>query len=564
MKINKVLISAVAFILAVCQLTGCAGTTQDEMSSLVNSEPTIEMEVPVLSGETSEVETSEVEIIEEQAKELVWTYLARMSTYSDVRKEVNSALEIVDNTGSIYVDLEGNHELNNTLYNALRNDTFVNKQLNNEETVELLRDSVLDVFTDVEYADAMAAMFNSYWDLLPEFNGEETTEFNGSAPLTRAQAMTLVMRATTQVTEDGKPKSNAEFEKAVGDTPYTDFAAYLNDNCYINTDDNSLTEENFNGTMTRAEYIYMVMKTVYGDEINTFDVSKVAMSDCVDGGSISSEQGYTSNNGRALTLEFMLNNPDGGLETSLYKAVAKAVDLAIITAETRWDEPVTKTEAIEILVDTVSSLPTVTEETVGYNEDELREHGKEWYNRYKDEITCNEETFVNEFVEYVVSGSTEVDAAREVYLTYLKIRLQEPAQTEVVVTPIDDGSDVAEVVVKPVTTTATTTTAKPTESTKPTESKPAESKPETKPTANDYSNIKWGDPLPDNLTNKRGKKATKVKWKETEGGKFVKIDGGYYYSIQDWADGKGSLDMDVVEGKTIAEMVKEQGVVKWD
>lgn len=75
----------------------------------------------------------------------------------------------------------------------------------------------------------------------------------------------------------------------------------------------------------------------------------------------------------------------------------------------------------------------------------------------------------------------------------------------------------------------------------------------------DYSGISWGDPIPDNLVDVYGYKADEVKWRETDGGKFVWIDGGYYFCIQDWAYGGyehgNSLSMDVVDGESWEEYV---------
>lgn len=550
MNMKKTVIGVLALALVVGQLTGCAGTTQEEMNSLVSSEPTIEIEVPTLSEETETpeetMETEEV-VVKEEALPLLWTILGRNSTYPEFRRDINDALGIENHQGSIFVDLEGNHEMNNTLYNALRNKVFIQDQLENADIKEELELSTNEIFTDLEVDDIMAAMFNSYWSLLPDESGEDVTEFKGSTPLTRAQAMTLVMRAITPVTESGKPDSNSEFTQSVGETIYTDYASYMNDKCYINTSDSSLVAENFNSSMTRAEYIYMVMNTVYGtDAINSYDVSKVELSDCKDGGSIAETQGYTGTNGCALNLDFMVNNPNGGLETSMYKAVAMASDLAIIPAETRWDEAVTKTEAIDIFVAAVKTLTPTTEETSGINEEELREHGKQWYAEYKDMVTCDEETFINSFVSFVIGGLEEPDAANEVYLTYMKVVLQEPEPIEPYVPPVEET---------PVEDT------KPAEETPVQTTKPAE---ETKPEVKDYSDIKWGDPIPDNMTNVYGKKAQKAKWVEKEGGKFVKINGRYYYSIEDWANGAEALDMEVVDGITLAEQY-EQGAepIEW-
>lgn len=547
-------------IMIISQLTGCSGMTQDETASLINSEPTIEVEFPTLIDGTEEESDTDVK---SDVSPLRWIYLGRQTSYPNVRVAVNSACGVESGVGSIYINLDGEHEVNNTLYNALRNKGFI-EAFYSEDNEQLISASALDTFADVELDEALAAVINSYWDLIPEEDGEEATEFNGSQSLTRAQAMALVMRAVTPVTEDGVPKSNSKFTESVGETAYTDFAAAMNDKCYVNTNDSSLTKDNFTKSMTRAEFIYMVMNEVYGvDAINAYDISKVELSDCKDGGDIATKQGYTNTNGSALSLEFMLSNPDGGLQTNLYKAVAMASDLSIISSETRWDEPVTKTEAIEILVDTIKTLNPATEETIGINEDEVRAHGKEWYAKYKEKVVCDEQTFVDHFVDLVIiGGNTEQEAAFEVYTLYAKIELIEP-EDGVVKPPVDDSTaDIkptqpTEQDMKPAETT------KPQQTTTPKEEVDYSKAPETTKPANDYSNIKWGDPIPDNLVNVYGKKAKNAQWAETDGGKFFVVGRKFYYSVQDWAEGKEPLGVEIVEGKSMAEIMEEVGTIKW-
>lgn len=547
-------------IMIISQLTGCSGMTQDETANLISSEPTIEVEFPTLIDDTEGESDTDVKV---EVYPLRWIYLGRQTSYHTIRTSVDGIFGITDGVGSIYINLDGEHEINNTLYNALRNSSFI-EVLDNKDNQPAILAGALDTFADLELDEAMAAVFNSYWDLLPEEDGEETTEFNGSQSLTRAQAMALVMRAVTPVTEDGVPKSNSKFTESVGETAYTDFASAMNDKCYINISDSSLTKDNFTKSMTRAEFIYMVMNEVYGsDAINAYDISKVELSDCKDGGDISTKQGYTNTNGSALSLEFMLSNPDGGLLTNLYKAVAMASDLSIISADTRWDEPVTKTEAIEILVDTIKTLNPATEETIGINEDEVRAHGKEWYAKHKEKVVCDEQTFVDHFTSLVIeSGAPEEEAALETYTLYAKIELVVPEDGVINIPdyPTVDGS-------KPAQTEATkpsNTESKPAETTKPKgEVDYSKAPTDTKP-ANDYTNIKWGDPIPDNITDKWGlKPKEEPEWLEKPGGKFVWIDGGYYRSIQDWADGKRSLNGLEISGKTHEQVIEEIGIIEW-
>ena len=223
-------------------------------------------------------------------------------------------------------------------------------------------------------------------------------------------------------------------------------------------------------------------------------------------------------------------------------------------------ESESKAETIE-----VSTVETpATEETIGINEDEVRAHGKEWYEKYKEKVVCDEQTFVDHFTSLVIeSGAPEEEAALETYTLYAKIELVEPEDGVINIPdyPTVDGSKPAQTE----TTKPSNTESKPAETTKHAQTtkpeqttKPADDNETLPPTySNDYSNIKWGDPIPDNMTNNWGKKAKGAKWVEKPGGKFVKINGGYYRSIQDWADGKPSLDMEIVEDYSWDEIIND-------
>lgn len=235
------------------------------------------------------------------------------------------------------------------------------------------------------------------------------------------------------------------------------------------------------------------------------------------------------------------------------------------TSSTTATEPTTESEAPVSSAESESKAETIetstvetpaTEETIGINEDEVRAHGKEWYEKYKEKVVCDEQTFVDHFTSLViVSGAPEEEAALETYTLYAKIELVEPEDGVINIPdyPTADGS-------KPAQTEATkpsNTESKPAETTTPKEEVDYSKAPtDTKP-ANDYSDIKWGDPIPDNITDKYGMQADIAEWEEMPGGKFVYIDGGYYRSIQDWADGKDSLSGSEISGKSWEDYISD-------
>lgn len=100
----------------------------------------------------------------------------------------------------------------------------VNVYFNTETALEALANMASEHYADIEVDDLSApyATINAYFELLPD---QEEGQFDGDATISRAQAMTLLMRATTQVNEAGSPVVDADFTSKVGESKYTDFAA---------------------------------------------------------------------------------------------------------------------------------------------------------------------------------------------------------------------------------------------------------------------------------------------------------------------------------------------------
>lgn len=549
MKMKKTIIGVLSLAIVASQLCGCAGSSRDELSSMVNTSSTVEIEVsePISSTDST---TGDPDPVVKEA--LRWEKLGNLSTYVPVRRAVNEAFGITGaSNGSIYVDGEGNQNINNTLYNALKNTAFTSV-LNDPSAMNSLSLAAADNFIDLSEGDNIPAVFNSYWDLLPEEDGKEAAEFNGSTALTRAQAMTLVMRAMTQVTDNGEPKANADFTNAVGGSLYTDFASYMSENVYMGTADKSLTSDTFNGSMTRAEYIYMVMNAVYGsDEVASFN-KDVSLSDCKDGGDIASEQSYTGNNGTAYEIAYMLQNPDGGVSTKLYKAIAMANDLGIISEETRWDESITKSEAIQIFIDTVKGTEAQTDKAEGEIDIEgLTTRAKAYYAGIKDNVTCDEEIFVYEVVEHVTEwGESEDDALINIATKYKKPEDSKPANSS---KPVES---------KPIESKPTQSSKPVQSSSKPVESKPTESKPTT-PQGTTSVTIQGKTYIKDGRKYyaseedwKNGNRADisiwgevcpKGEWVDTSGGHFYYVNGSYYYTREDYLNDESPLTPNIYD-----------------
>lgn len=410
---RRKLISVLILIALTVQLAGC-GNTADEMSDNSSSDIS-DSESSFTSDEQSAENSSDLSEQQDEPQEIIpfeWQAISELGKYPTIRKATNTALNIQSGKGSIYIDLEGHQQLNNTLLNALRNREFGETQLNDSAITNQIMAAVNETFTDLEESDEKAAFFNSYWYLLPDEAGE-VAEFKGSQTLTRAQAMTLVMRAITPVEDGRKPKTDSAFTAAVGDTVYTDYASYVNSKAYLNTTDNTLNEGYFNGKMSRAEYIYLCLNSVFSaDELNNVDITKANLSDCI--------------KGEGNDLVAAVENPDNGVPESLYNAIARANVLGIVNNETRWDEPITKTEAVDMFVATVQAYNgeygyIVDLETAQANE-ALKEKAKASYAKLKDELTIDEDTYVSEYVNMAEQGVSE----QEIEFTLLQKYGKEP------------------------------------------------------------------------------------------------------------------------------------------
>ena len=159
--------------------------------------------------------------------------------------------------------------------------------------------------------------------------------------LTRAEAMSLLYRT---ISPDSTPQVDTDFDKTVGDTEYNLYAKEYKKEAYINVTDSSLDKSTYNSTMSRGEAIYLLMNRFYGEELDTYKADNVKLEDAKDKGE---DTGRT----RIEELSEMLNNPEAGVEHSMYKAIALAYEKGILdTAKTRWNEGITKAEMLELII----------------------------------------------------------------------------------------------------------------------------------------------------------------------------------------------------------------------
>lgn len=307
------------------------------------------------------VESTEVEntVTEESKVELLpWLQLSSLETHPELRSAFEEYVGVTGTTGNkegvLYYNPETQQaEQNVTLYMATKN-SAISSYFANIDAMTKFGEIATENYTDIEADDINApyATINAYFELLPD---QSEGQFDGDSTISRAQAMTLLMRAITPVNDQQAPETDSDFTAKVGETTYTDFAAPMNDYCYINTS-NGLNEKSFESTMSRGEYIYMLTKALFGDEYSSrleeagkeeTDVDSVTFTTLKDGGDV--------------TYQEALNSTDKGLPTDMFNTFKKAAAIGFVIEDNlNWDEAITKSEAINLFIDAVEVYQTNT------------------------------------------------------------------------------------------------------------------------------------------------------------------------------------------------------------
>ena len=368
MKVKKIFIPTLTALLIASQLTGCASASQSEMLEMINNQQAICIEVAMPES----VEQGE-------EKQLDWVELAYKTNYETFRMNFDDILSITafgegGKNGTVYVDLEGNHTDNSTLYYAMMNKKF-REQITDTDTNRKLVDEAYSAYTDLNSdAEAKLAYINAYFDLI---NDAEPNYHNGNSTLTRAEFLGALYKAQNPVSDE--IEAPADFYAVVdrnGENQNTDFAYQLLEHSYLDLEDKSLTEDNFNGTITRGEAVYTIVSMYYADELSALTGKEASFSDIKNGGDIASKQKFieTTKNKetketittykdywKAYELQYAIENADKGAPDDLYSAMVVAKKVGLITGEScRWDEALTKNEAINFILKIYEAMPTIT------------------------------------------------------------------------------------------------------------------------------------------------------------------------------------------------------------
>ena len=348
MRVKRFIIPTLTAVIIASQLMGCAAMTQSELLQAINNGDQIEIEV---------IEPGFVEDEQGQETALSWTELASLTTNADLRSGWDDTLGIIrtdeGKNGVFYVNEAGDNENNNTLKVVMHNRAFV-QSLESEDSMKALAESSLKNYADIEDNETMKAVYmgiNGYFNLLPD---NEPNYANPDSTLMRNEFMAMVYRADTPVQEI---TADENFATAVGKSDYNIYAQGVNDNAYLSTENKNLDNLTYNGAISRAEAIYLIVNRYFSEDFNSVDLnsSKSSLTDATDGGDIATKQKFIENDKmkdrwRAYELQYAIQNPDDGLPTDLYKALVVANQKGLISTTTRWDEAITRFEAVELLV----------------------------------------------------------------------------------------------------------------------------------------------------------------------------------------------------------------------
>lgn len=302
---NKILLLSLIGILAI-SISGCKNDNEVNASTKQNTEQTAE------DQSTTDTQTQET---------IAWTPLSQLTTYPELREKLNS----------LGIDISTNP----TMQELMSNSQFIDAYFTNEDLQSQLNTIVAETYADLEPDDTtlQSIALNMYFDLLPD---DTEGYFNGDSTLTRAQAMTILTRATVGAPDTGKPSDPSEdFTTAVGNNKYTPYAEYTDAYAFTSVANKTLDSTNFNTGITKAEYIYLVLNAMgelSADADTTTELTNIPKSS-------------------ATTIAEALVTPEAGVPAPIYNAIAKAVELGLFTdtPDNGWDEVITKSEALDFL-----------------------------------------------------------------------------------------------------------------------------------------------------------------------------------------------------------------------
>ncbi len=362
MKVKRFVMSAITCVLIVSQLVGCAAMASTEMMDLLDAGGEVEITMAVPSYQ------SEIQV---QQQEYMWEQLDQLKTYNvEFREPMDKLFNINKITingvngksGCMYINQAGERDGNTVFVDSLRNKPFMEKYMKDTKVTSELSELASKIYIDIEKGDrdAVYAGLNAYFNL---FNEEKDVGayFNGSQSLTREDFYSFVYRINHGV---GELTIDNEFNIQVGGAGGSNiFASQVDEYAWLNVANDALKPGNYKSAITKAEAIYMLMNYYFGEDLANINVKNISLSDARNGGDMlnagreklqvkdkETNSIHTANAWQLGVLSKMQDGTKGTVHVDFYKALGLANNLGLIGKTTNWNGPMTKSEAIDLVV----------------------------------------------------------------------------------------------------------------------------------------------------------------------------------------------------------------------
>lgn len=359
----KKILPAVPLIMLAFPFSGCAAVNSNQMLDMINNNQSIAIEVANPSYE--------VEVQGEQIQSTEWVQLDQLQTYNkgfrqgfDEIFNINIVTEngVNGKSGCLFVDESGDRNGNTTLEDALRNKVFVNKYWEKEEVKSQIAKLSKEAYEDTgdSLLFGITGSINAYYNLLED--SVNPSSFNPTQSLTREQFYTLVFKTEEGVREIEVDKN---FENAIGgETEHSKFAQEVDEYGFLSVENKSLDAATYEGIISRAEAVYMMVNKHFPDELAKVTGKEDAYKDTKNAGDLAYKLGFKykdketkeikeKDRWQAYTLAVMVQEPKDGMQEELYKAMVVAKKLGLLAGEeSRWNEAISKAEAIQLIINT--------------------------------------------------------------------------------------------------------------------------------------------------------------------------------------------------------------------
>ena len=393
----------IALILAGCtmvgMLSGCKSKETQTMIDYINNDTSITVGVSHVTSE---------QLQGDNYTSLDWEPLDQIKTYNMGFRQTfdrifnintvrdNSDRDTGSKQGCLFVSNVDGKEVNNgnaSLADAFRNKVFVEDYWKDRDVQRQLTEACEEAYSDVDRNSSysISASLNAYYNLTPDGKSGEKYYYNPTEILSREQFYTLLLKATSSQYDI---TDSSDFESAIGtDSRYLTYASQVAKYGFLPYENKSLDNQTIAGDITKVEAVYMLVQMYFPDLYAQMTDTSPNFSDVPAGGDIAVNIGFKEvqkgegdkpdtiiekNRWQTYTLAYMLGHTDKGMQSELYRALAVAKQVGIITGSiSGWDKAINKHDAIVLIVNTllaknkVDGYLTTTEyaEIVTGNED---------------------------------------------------------------------------------------------------------------------------------------------------------------------------------------------------